>query len=101
MQDNWYSKRAEEIQGNADNHDSKHFYDALKALYGPQTSGSSSLLSADGTQLLSEKKQTLERWAECFESVLNHPSTIKDEAITHLTQVETNQEMDNLPTEGY
>ena len=97
--DNWYSKKAEEIQGYADNHDSKRFYDTLKALYGPQRSGSSPLLSADGTRLLSEKKQILERWAEHFNSVLNCPSTINDEAIARLPQVETNKEMDNLPTE--
>ena len=99
MQDNWFSKKAEEIQGYADSHDSKRFYDALKTLYGPQSSGSSPLLSADGTQLLSEKKQILERWAEHFDSVLNRPSTVNDEAIARLPQVEINQELDNLPTE--
>ena len=54
--------------------------------YGPQSSGSSFVLRPDGTTLLTEKKQILERWAEHFDSVLNRPSTINDAAIQHLPQ---------------
>ncbi|XP_078283870.1 LOW QUALITY PROTEIN: misshapen-like kinase 1 [Rhinoraja longicauda] len=57
---------ASQIQGYADSHDTRRFYDALKAVYGPQSSGSSPFLNADGTQLLAEKKQILERCAEHF-----------------------------------
>ena len=48
MQDSWLSAKAEEIHGYADRQDTKRFYDALKAVYVPQPSGSSRLLSADG-----------------------------------------------------
>ena len=60
MQDLWYIKKANEIQGYADSHDTKRFYDALKTVCGQQSSGSSPLLTAYGTQLLTEKKQILE-----------------------------------------
>ena len=99
MQDNWLTKKAEEIQAYADRHDTRRFYDALKALYGPQPSGSSPLLSADGAQLLTEKKQILERWAEHFNNVLNRPAAINDEAIARLPQVPINKDLDTLPTE--
>ena len=99
MQDAWYSKKAEEIQGYADSHDTKRFYDALKTVYGPQPSGSSPLLTADGTQLLTEKKQILGRWAEHFNQVLNRSAEINDEAIARLPQVEINPDLDKLPTE--
>ena len=99
MQHSWYSKKADEIQGYADSHNTKHFYDALKTVYGPQSSGSSPLLTADGTQLLTEKKQILERWTDHFNQVLNCPAEINDKAITSLNQVETNRDLDNLPTE--
>lgn len=56
----------------------QHFYDALKTVYRPQPSGSSPLLSADETQLLTEKKQILEKWAEHFDQHLNHPAKIND-----------------------
>ncbi|KAK3866016.1 hypothetical protein Pcinc_028428 [Petrolisthes cinctipes] len=48
IQDAWLSSKADEIQGFADRHDTKRFYDALKAVYGPPSIGSSPLLSADG-----------------------------------------------------
>ncbi|XP_059829770.1 uncharacterized protein LOC132396204 isoform X2 [Hypanus sabinus] len=99
MQDVWFSNKADEIQGYVDSHDTKRFYDALKAMYGPQSSGSSPLLSADGTRLLTEKKQILERWAEHFNQVLNRPAKINDEAIARLPQVVINLHLDNLPTE--
>ena len=36
MQHSWLAAKADEIQKYADTHDSKHSYDALKAVYGPQ-----------------------------------------------------------------
>ena len=99
MQDAWLSRKADEIQGYADRHDSKRFYDALKAIYGPVSSGTSPLLSADGSSLLTDRTQILERWAEHFSSVLNRPSSINDEAIARLPEMETNHELDQPPTE--
>ena len=99
MQDNWLSKKADEIQAFADQHNTKHFYDAIKTLYGPQSTGTSPLLSADGTQILTEKGQILERWAEHFDTVLNRPSDVNDQAIDGLPQVVINQDLDTLPTE--
>mgnify|MGYP006282283491 CR=1 FL=1 len=58
----------------------KNFYDSLKEVYGPTTSGSSPLLSADGSTLITDKK-ILERWAEHFDSILNRSSTINDKGI--------------------
>ena len=68
----------------------KKFFDALKTVYGPQGSGTTPLLSADGTSLLIEKEAILKRWAEHFDGVLNRPSSISDEAINRLPQVECN-----------
>jgi len=98
MMDNWMKEKAAEIQKFADMHDSKRFYDSLKALYGPQASGTSPLLSADGSTLLTDREQILDRWAEHFNSVLNRPSTINDEAITRLPQVEINKGLDDPPS---
>ena len=97
-QDSWLSAKAEEIQGNADRQDTKRFYDALKAVYRPQPSGSSPLLSADGSTLLTDKKQILERWADHFNSVLNCPAAINDKAIARLPQLAINQELDAPPS---
>ena len=76
----------------------KKFFDALKTVYGPQSSGTTPLLSADGTSLLTDNEAILKRWAEHFDGVLNRPSSINDEAINRLPQVECNPLLDELPT---
>ncbi len=76
MQDTWLSNKVDEIQGHADRHDMKRFYDSLKCVFGPLTSGSSPLLSADGATLITDKHKIAERWAEHFNGVLNRPSSI-------------------------
>ncbi|CAI9734327.1 Hypothetical predicted protein [Octopus vulgaris] len=94
MQDAWLSAKADEIQGYADKHDTKKFYEALKAVYGPQFSfGSTPLLSSDGTSFPTNKRLILERWAEHFNIVLNRPAQINEEAIARLPQVPTNHEL--------
>ena len=98
MQDSWLRKKADEIQSFADRKDMKKFFDALKTVYGPQSSETTPLLSADGTSLLTDKEAILKRWAEHFDGVLNRPSSINDEAINRLPQVECNPLLDELPT---
>ena len=76
----------------------KKFFDALKTFYGPQSSGTTPLLSADGTSLLTDKETILKRWAEHFDSVLNRPSSINDDNNNRLPQVECNLLLDEFPT---
>nr|VZI37600.1 unnamed protein product [Spirometra erinaceieuropaei] len=47
MQDAWTACKAEEIQGYADRNECKHFFSAIKAVYGPPTKGTAPLLGAD------------------------------------------------------
>ena len=99
MQDNWLSRKADEIQSYADQNDSKNFYSTLKAVYGPASSGSSPLLSADGSTMVTDR-EILERWAEHFSGILNCPSAINDEAMPRLPQVPVNTALDEPPTEA-
>nr|VZI32172.1 unnamed protein product [Spirometra erinaceieuropaei] len=98
MQDAWTARKAEEIQKYADRNEWKNFFSAIKAVYGPPTKGTAPLLSADGSTLLTEKTQILQRWAEHFLGVLNRPSVISDAAIERLPQVETNVDLDLPPS---
>nr|VZI38700.1 unnamed protein product [Spirometra erinaceieuropaei] len=98
MQDAWTARKAEEIQGYADRNEWKNFFSAIKAVYGPPTKGTAPLLSADGSTLLTEKTQILQRWAEHFRGVLNRPSVISDAANARLPQVETNVDLDLPPS---
>ena len=76
----------------------KKFHDALKTIYGPKSSGSTTLLSADGSTLLTDKEAILKRWVGHFNSVLNRPSSINEDAIDRLPQVECNVLLDEFPT---
>ena len=98
MQESWLSKKAEEIQSFADRKDMKKFHDALKTIYGPKCSGVTPLLSADGSTLLTDKDATLKRWTEHFNSVLNRPSSVNDNAINKLPQIECNILLVEFPT---
>ena len=99
MKDSWLAAKADEIQKYADTHDSKRFYDALKKVYGPQSSSTSPLLNVDGTTLITDKPAILNRWAEHFSSVLHRSADINAEAIARLPQVETNTDLDRPPSE--
>ena len=97
MQDTWLSNKADEIQSYANRHDMKRFFDSLKTIYDPPTSDSSTMLSADGKELITDKNKIVERWAEHFNGVLNRPSSINDAAIECLPQVAINPELDIPP----
>ena len=56
-----WSKKAEEIQSFADRKDRKKFHDVLKTIYDPKSSGTTPLLSADGSTLLTDKDAILGR----------------------------------------
>ena len=98
MQDSWLSKKAEEIQSFADRKDMKRFHDALKTINGPKSSGATLQLSAGGSTLLNDKDAILKRWAEHFNSVLNRPSSVNDNPIHRLSQIECNVLLDEFPT---
>ncbi|KAK9401924.1 RNA-directed DNA polymerase from mobile element jockey-like [Crotalus adamanteus] len=100
MQDSWLSAKADEIQKFADRNDAKRFYEALRSLYGPQLLGSSPLLDSSGATLITEKTLILQLWAEHFHFVLNRPSTINNEAIDRIPQVDMNYSLDALPSEA-
>lgn len=53
-----------------------------------------------GNTLISDKEKILERWAEHFDSVLNRPSNINEEAIDRLPQVPIDNSLADPPTEA-
>ena len=98
MQNQWFSQKAKDIEAYAATNNAKKFYKSLQAVYGRNTSaGSSPLLDVKGEKLITDKEEILERWGEHFESVLNRPSTVNDEAISRLPQIDFNMTLDQLP----
>ena len=71
----------------------KKFQDTLKTVYDPNSSGTTQL-SAGGRTL----GAILKWWTEHFDSLLSRPSTMFDNAINRLPQLETNGLLDEFPT---
>ena len=98
MQDTWQGNKADEIQGFPDSPHKNNFYAGLKEVCGPTTSGTSPLLSTDGSILITDKEKLFERWAKHFNSALNHPSVSNENAIDRLPQVPIDETLDAVPT---
>ena len=82
MENEWWLRKAQEIQGYADTNNTHGFYDAIKTVYGPQKRNITSVKSADGSILYKEKDQIIARWAEHFEHLLNHENP-NDPTVLH------------------
>nr|VZI41339.1 unnamed protein product [Spirometra erinaceieuropaei] len=98
MQDDWTTRKAEQIQGYVDRNEWKDIFAAIKTVYGLPTKGTAPRLSADGCALLTEITQILQRSAEQSRDVLNRPPTISEAVIARLLQVETNDDLDLPPS---
>ncbi|XP_047488449.1 uncharacterized protein LOC125038869 [Penaeus chinensis] len=97
MHDQWWEKKADEIQAFADSNNSKQFFNSLKAVHGPPKSCSTPLLSADGVTLIKDKAAIRERWKEHFSQLLNRPSSV-DQSTLYLTRSLRDQSLKNSTT---
>ncbi|KAL8566709.1 hypothetical protein ACOMHN_050357 [Nucella lapillus] len=83
IQDERWKKKTDEVQLYADTKNSKMFFSALKAVYGPSRPSTTPPLSTNSA-LLKEKKAIHERWREHFNTLLNRPSTVSNEALDQI-----------------
>ena len=79
MQDEWWEKKADEIETYAATKNSRMFFSAIKEVYGPTKPRTKPLLTADGPTLLKEKSSINARWREHFSTLLNRLSTVLDQ----------------------
>jgi len=97
MKERWSRTKAHELQSAADRHDMKAFYAGLKAAYGPRETGSAPVKSLDGS-LIIDRKKTLARWVEHFQSVLNQKSVFDSQVLSEIPQWNTATHLDDTPT---
>ena len=98
MHDKWWEKKAEEVQGFPDSNNFKQFFNSLKTVFGPSKSGSSPLLSADGTTLIKDKAAIRERWKEHFSQLLNRPSSVDPTVLHQIPRRAVIEELDDCPS---
>ena len=56
------------------------------------------MFAVDNDKLLTDKKEILKRWAEHFNSLLNHDSSMCNDAINSISQHPILQVLDELPS---
>ena len=100
MKNNWWLERTRVLQAAADAHEAETFYNVLKAVYGPTSRGTSPVLALDGETLIRDPASILARWAQHFNHLLNHQSSILDNAIEEILQRPIIEELDNIPVEA-
>ena len=86
IQNKWWTSLAEETQRHADSGNSRAFYQALRAVYGPTQQIQVPLRSADGTSLLSDKESILHRWTEHYGTLFGDKRQVQEEAIRKIPQ---------------
>ena len=89
MKDNWWNKKAEEIEKFGECNNLQGLYFALKTVYGPKANSVAPAKNADGTQLFTDKRKISDRWKEHFYHLLNQEGNVDNDATDHLTARET------------
>ena len=79
MDNNWWLRKAELMKREADKYNSAGFLKSLKEVYELHTKTSSSLLSNDGSRVISKPSQLMDRWKEVFNTLLNAVTGIEED----------------------
>ncbi|KAL8594800.1 hypothetical protein ACOMHN_047517 [Nucella lapillus] len=94
MKDQWWKKKAEEIQGYADSKNAKLFYSSLREVYGPPQRSAAPIRNLQG-ELLTDNEAINRRWSEHFEQLLNRPSSIDPSIIEQIQSRPLQMELDD------
>ena len=98
MQNEWWMKKAHQIQSFADKNDMHNFYNAVKKIYGPINRCITPLKAADGLTILKDQHSILLRWAEHFGTLLNQESDVDPTALDELPSLPPMHNLDQPPT---
>ena len=99
IKDDWFNKKAEELQQYADCKDYKAFYDAIKQIYGPTRSVTSPLLDLDGRTVLTNQADIARRWNQHFDALLNCDSHVEESSLGAIKPRPVNEQMVQMPTQ--
>ncbi len=98
MKNEWWVRKAKEMQSFADNNNSRAFFIATKEVYGPSSVGMNPLTSKDGSSLLKDTDSITSRWREHFSDLLNLPSTVSENTTDQIPLRPTKEELAAPPT---
>ena len=98
LKDDWWKRKADEIQLYADSNNAKLFYSSLREVYGPPQRSAAPVRNSQG-DILTDNEAINKRWAEHFEQLLNRSSSVEPTAIEEIVTRPPCEELDDLPTE--
>ena len=98
MENSWWLKLSEEIQGYADAGDLHNFYDALKRVYGPSDKSLTPVRTQNGDQLLTSKTNIMARWKEHYSTLLNTRNPSSPSCIEDIPQLPMKAELAEPPS---
>ena len=81
-----------------DKNDTRGFFSATKAIYGPTSQGLAPLRTKDGTTLLKSNGDIITRWGEHFQELLNRNPITNANVLEQLPQLPTNNSLCLIPT---
>ena len=93
LKNEWWVKKAEEMQAFADTNNSRAFFLATKEIYGPSSMGMNPLMSKDGSTLLKDSDSVTSRWKEHFSDLLNLPSNVSESTTDQIPQRAIREEL--------
>ena len=97
MENNWWVRKAAQIQSYANINDTKSFYEALKGVYGPRRFSLHPVRSTDGV-LIKNKELILERLAEYLQNLLNKVHTTDPGFLDDLPTLPIIPKLDDPPS---
>ena len=97
MENNWWTRKAAQIQSYAKINDTKSFYEALSGVYGPRRFYLHPVRSTDGV-LIMNKELILERWAEYLQNLLNKVHTTDPGFLDDLPTMPIIQKLNDPPS---
>lgn len=98
LKTDWWEQKAKDLRRASDKNDMRCFYKQLKEVWGPQKRGATTLKSADGTELITDRRKVDERWREHFEQLLNVLGSIQPEALSRIKQHAEITELNDEPS---
>ena len=97
MENDWWLRYSDEMQGYFDKGDTHNFYNALKVAFGPSDKSLAPVRGTNG-DLIKDKAGILSRWAEHFSDLLNRANPTDPTFIEAVPQLNIVEELDLPPT---
>ena len=98
MKCEWWSNISKEVQKAFDLKDAKTLYGLLNQVLVPTSSLVTPLKSKDNTTLIKDPNKIMQHWQEHFKDQFHNPSSVNDNVIESIPQLETRHHLNRLPT---